>query len=494
MLLHIEKLIYGGDGLARLPADAHGRGKTAFVPFVIPDEQVEASPVETRPGFVRASLDKVLTASPERVEPACLYFGRCGGCHYQHINYDAQLRYKAEILRETLRRTAKLELMQEIEIHASKPWNYRNRTRMSVRHAPDFALGYFHHNSHDVLPVESCPISSPLINQAIASVWKLGREGAVPGSVHGLQFFANHDDTKLLVEAYVRPDESTSGRAGLQARVRGRDSALPPPLKSRTSAAKEISFQAGDAGLKARSTRTNQPWNVPKQLQPFASALHRELPPVVGVVVFPASALEDEAQQRAPLAAFRPEKSQAIGDGSLLYHAVGHDYQVSGGSFFQTNRFLTDTLVQIVIADRTGRGALDLYAGAGFFAAQLARNFDTVLAVESSPHSLADLRRNVPSNVKCVRSTTEHFLTERGPKLAPDLVVVDPPRAGLGETVARALGRMTVPRVTYVSCDPATLSRDLRVLLEFNFRVEQAHLVDMFPQTFHMETVLHLAR
>jgi len=177
-----------------------------------------------------------------------------------------------------------------------------------------------------------------------------------------------------------------------------------------------------------------------------------------------------------------------------MYHAVGHDYRVSGGSFFQTNRFLIDKLVQTVIADRKGRGALDLYAGAGLFTAQLARNFDTVLAVESSPHSFADLRHNVPPNVKCVRATTENFLAERAAKLAPDLVVIDPPRAGLGEKTARALGRMAAPRVTYVSCDPATLSRDLRILLEFNFRVEQVHLVDMFPQTFHMETVVHLAR
>ena len=88
--------------------------------------------------------------------------------------------YKAEILRETLRRTAKLELQHEIQLHPSTPWNYRNRTRMHVRHTPEFALGYYRHNSHDVLPVESCPISSPLINQAIAAVWMLGREGAVP--------------------------------------------------------------------------------------------------------------------------------------------------------------------------------------------------------------------------------------------------------------------------------------------------------------------------
>ena len=462
MILQIEKLVYGGDGLTRLPADEHGQGKAVFVPFVIPGETVEGSPVETRPGFVRARLDRVLTPSPERIAPGCPYFERCGGCHYQHISYDAQLRYKAEILRETVRRTAKLALAQEIQVHPSPPWNYRNRTRMQVRHAPDFSLGYYRHNSHDVLPVESCPISSPLINQAIAAMWKLGRDGAVPQSVHGLQFFANDDDTKLLVEAYVRPDGPNSH-----------------PSKS---------------GLGGAPAVSAPPVSAAKECQPFAAALKAALPQVVGVVVFPTSAVDDESQQRAPLTAIHPEASQAIGDGSLMYHTVGHAYRVSGGSFFQTNRFLTDTLVQIVIANRKGRGALDLYAGAGLFTAQLARNFDTVVAVESSPHSFDDLRHNVPSNVKCVRSTTENFLAERASKLAPDLVVVDPPRAGLGEKTARALGRMTVPRVTYVSCDPATLSRDLRILLEFNFRVEQAHLVDMFPQTFHMETVLHLAR
>ena len=179
MQLEIEKLVYGGDGLARLPADEHGRGKTVFLPFVLPGEQIEASVVESRPGFVRAKLDKVITPSPERVDPGCSYFGDCGGCHYQHIDYAAQLRYKAEILRETLRRTAKFELQHEIELHSAEPWGYRNRTRMHVRHQPQFALGYFRHNSHDLLPVESCPISSPLINQAIAEVWTLGRDGAL---------------------------------------------------------------------------------------------------------------------------------------------------------------------------------------------------------------------------------------------------------------------------------------------------------------------------
>ena len=131
--IEIEKLIYGGDGLARMPADAQGRGKTVFVPFVLPGEQVEVSVIESRSGFARAQLEKVLTPSPDRVEPDCPYFGSCGGCHYQHMSYEAQLPQKAEILRETLRRTAKLELEYEIQLHPSPPWNYRNRTdRKSV--------------------------------------------------------------------------------------------------------------------------------------------------------------------------------------------------------------------------------------------------------------------------------------------------------------------------------------------------------------------------
>jgi len=449
MQIQIEKLIYGGDGLARLPADDQGRGKTVFVPFVLPAEQVEATVVESRPGFARAQMDKVLTPSSERTEPQCPYFTRCGGCHYQHIGYDAQLRYKVEILRETLRRTAKLELEREIQVHSAEPWAYRNRTRLRVRHEPNFALGYNRPNSHDVLEVETCPISSPLINRAIAAVWKLGREGAVPESLHGLQFFAGHDDARLLVEAYVRPD------SGL-----------------------------GKGSVDAAAV----------ECQPFAAALHEALPQVAGVVVFATSAVENESRQRAPLTSIHPETGHAIGGDSLIYHTVGHDYRVSAGSFFQTNRYLIDKLAQIVVGSQTGRAALDLYAGAGLFSAQLARNFDTVLAVESSPHSFADLRHNAPPNVKCIRATTETFLAERAAKLALDMVVVDPPRAGLGEKIATALGRMTAPHVTYVACDPATLSRDLQTLLKFGYRVEQAHLVDMFPQTFHMETVLHLAR
>ncbi len=438
--LHIEKLVYGGDGLARLPADDKGPGKTVFLPFVVPGEIVEATLTEARPGFARARPNQIITPSAERIPPDCPYFESCGGCQYQHIAYDAQLHYKAEILRETLRRTAKLELQSQISIHRGEPWHYRNRTRMHVQQAPKFQLGYHRYGSHQMLPVEQCPISSPLINQAIAAVSALGNDGKLPQSVHGIQFFANHDDQQMLIELYVRPADSAN------------------------------------------------------ECQPFAAELHQLLPPIASIVVFATSPVEDDSRQFAPLSSVHSEPGQAIGASSLQYRVADHEFRVSAGSFFQTNRFLVEELARVAVADHKGRAALDLYAGAGLFSLALALRFDQVLAVEAAPHSFADLRHNASPNVKPIRATTEAFLTERGPKLAPDFVIVDPPRAGLGEKTARALGRMSVPRVTYVSCDPATLARDLRLLLESGFRVEQAHLVDLFPQTAHMETVLHLAR
>lgn len=440
MHLQIEKLVYGGDGLARLSADDKGPGKTVFLPFVISGEKVEASIAETKPGFVRAKLNQVLTASKERIEPGCPYFGRCGGCQYQHIEYAAQLRYKSEILRETLRRTAKLELQSEIQVHSSEPWHYRNRTRMHLLHTPKFQLGYRRYGSHQVLPVEECPISSPLINEAIRAAWKLGEAGSVPQSAHGIQFFADHDDQRMLVELYVRP------------------------------------------GTTARDC------------QPLAAALHDAVPTISGVAVFASSANEDDSRQFAPLTSVHAEPVQAIGSDFLNYTVGEHDFRVRAGSFFQTNRFLIGALVRAAIPELTGRAAIDLYAGVGLFASSLSSRFDQVLAVEASPHSAADLRQNAPPNVKPIRAATEAFLSERGPKLAPDFVIVDPPRAGLGEKTARALGRMSVARVTYVSCDPATLARDLRVLLESGFKVLEGHQIDLFPQTAHMETILHLGR
>jgi 23S rRNA (uracil1939-C5)-methyltransferase len=182
-----------------------------------------------------------------------------------------------------------------------------------------------------------------------------------------------------------------------------------------------------------------------------------------------------------------------LGSGLLTYNVNGQAYEVSAGAFFQSNRNLIPTLVEIVTKGRKGAAALDLYAGGGLFSLPLAAQFERVVAVESSPASFGDLRRNLPPHAKAVRSTAEAYLQDAGKKFRPELIVVDPPRTGLGTKAARRLAECHAPRITYVSCDPATLARDLAILSDAGYRVEEAHLVDLFPQTYHLETVLQLA-
>ncbi len=436
MLLTIDKLIYGGNGLARLPADEKGPGKAVFLPFVLEGERVEAGITEQKPGFARARAERILEASPHRIEPGCPYFGQCGGCHYQHAGYEHQLQIKSAILRETFRRVAKLDLKQEIQVHASPPWNYRNRTRLRLRTSP-FMLGYNRLGSSELLAVEQCPISSSLINRAIAALWELGRADKASADVTEIEFFANAEDTQLLAELTVR---ETGWR-------RGRKSDL---------------------------------------LQ-FVRALRTALPEITGVAVFHATAQGALERENIPA-----ELQQTFGADHLLYSTAAANYQVSAGSFFQTNRFLTDKLVELVTEGRSGDYALDLYAGTGLFSAVLAKIFREVGAVESAPLSFHDLKQNCPANVHGFGEPVQRFLESIGRPF--DLAVVDPPRAGLGDKVARVLLAAGAPRITYVSCDPATMARDLTVLMESGYRIEEIHLVDLFPQTFHIESVLQLVR
>jgi 23S rRNA (uracil1939-C5)-methyltransferase len=344
LLLTIEKLIYGGDGLARLPADlptvdvpagdpskagprrrkdneeVRGRGKAAFVPFVLAGEKIEASIIEQKPGFARATVDAVLEPSPYRTQPGCPYFARCGGCHYQHASYEHQLDIKKEILRESLRRTAKLELPFDIEVHPSPPWNYRNRSRLQVRVGPAFVAGYFKLASHELLAVEECPISSPLINRGITALWQSGRGGKVPEGVREVEFFASADDTQLLVGVHC--------------------------------------------GGSARRSPVRE----------WAEEFRAALPQIAGVVTF-----------REPNPGDRKAAAQQIlatvGAGHLNYQTQRAAYRVSAGSFFQTNRYLTDELVKIVTAGQSGQVALDLYAGAGLFSTALACDFHHTISV-----------------------------------------------------------------------------------------------------------------
>jgi len=407
---------------------------TVFLPFVLPGEKIEADIRQEKPGFARGSVTQVIEASPDRVEARCRYFRQCGGCHYQHIAYERQLEFKAGILRETLQRIAKIELKPEIQLHASPAWNYRNRTRLQVRTTPEFELGYFQFASHKFLPVRECPISSPSLNRVLARLLEL-RGLDCPTSVEEIELFADAEDERLLAWAFCQRDVDVKG------------------------------------------------------LLRWAEAIARELPEITGVTFFSSRRRgeEDDAPADTKILA-------QSGATALRYQTKDHEYQVSAGSFFQVNRFLIDELISVVTDKAKGEVALDLYAGVGLFSAVLAQTFHHILGVEASQTAHSDFVQNVPANVKVAGARTEVYLRNRLVRKRPDLVVLDPPRTGAGKAVIGSLVELGAPLVRYVSCDPSTLARDLAPLLAAGYHIEEAHLFDLFPETFHIESVMLLSR
>jgi 23S rRNA (uracil1939-C5)-methyltransferase len=431
MKLRIEKAVYGGDGLARIPADETASGgKTVFVPGTLPGELIEAGIATDRRSFSTGELDAILEPSPERVVPGCEYVPRCGGCQYQHASFPFQLQMKLDILKETLAR-AHVPVPAEIGSLTGPPWGYRNRIRLHVMKRAGIALGYRRRGSHDLLPVTHCPIAAPLLEQAIAAVTRIGAEAGIETLCDEVEFFTNSEQDQLLVSLWP------GSRAHRQ----------PAHLRE-------------------------------KALEAFAEQLHAQLPVLTGVGLF----VEGEMMH--------------WGERSLTYTVSGHRYQASLGGFFQVNRFLLPELLRVAVEKRSGRLAWDLYSGVGLFARAL--DFENVTAVESAGFSADDLKHNLAGKAhRVVRSSTLDFLRSqtRGPARAkPELILLDPPRSGLGKEICTHLASIAAPAIVYISCDPATLARDLQSLLQFEYSVQTIHLVDLFPQTFHMETVTFIKR
>jgi len=185
----------------------------------------------------------------------------------------------------------------------------------------------------------------------------------------------------------------------------------------------------------------------------------------------------------------------AWGEDALSCVVGGRSYRVSRGAFFQVNRFLAQELVEIVAQSRKGELVWDLYAGVGLFSLALAENFDRVVAVETASPAVRDLQHNLAragEQHRAIENTTLEFLKRTASpssKRPPELIVLDPPRAGLGMEVCKLLAQVGAQEIVYVSCDPVTLSRDLAALIESGYQLQPMHMIDLFPQTFHMETV-----
>jgi 23S rRNA (uracil1939-C5)-methyltransferase len=427
MEVRIEKLVYGGDGLA------HHDGHTVFVPLVLPGELVRIESSARKKKFIRGRLEHVVEPSPERVPAPCPHFGRCGGCQYQHMPYEAQLRYKADILRETLGRIGRIQWTGAIETQASPPFGYRNRAQWKLRTNQEGAagsagIGYFEMGSTKLCAVTECTILSPRLADTFSRLRELVSQGKVLSAIDEIEAFADSSDEKILL--------NLSGE------------------------------------------------RLAESPESIAAALRESLPNLESILI----------QER------RADTFHLAGPGYLTYDAGGAPYRVGHLSFFQINRFLVDPLIDAVIGKERGRLALDLFAGVGLFTVALTKQFERVIGVESNLAAAKDLENNLKqsggASVSSRNVTAEGFLSRWHE--TPDLVVVDPPRAGVETEALSHLKKILPARIRYVSCDPATLARDLAQLVGTNgagpYDIESMNLFDIFPQTYHMEVLVRLRR
>jgi 23S rRNA (uracil1939-C5)-methyltransferase len=425
----IEKLVYGGDGLA------HADGNTVFVPYVLPGEEVRAGAKTKKKKLIWAELLEVATPSKERVTAKCPHFQKCGGCHYQHISAAEQVRLKKDILRETLSRLGRIDWQGEIQEHTAEPYGYRNRAQWGVRSGMPRALGYYLPESSIIVPIDECPVLSPGLARLFGRLQEMARAGRLAEGMLEIEAFADSADENFALN---------------------------------------VAFD-----------------KYPKPAAELAAGLRAALPQVASLLLL------DQKKNRFEL----------TGPGFLPHTAGGYEFKVSHLSFFQVNRFLIEDLLKTVTANAKGELALDLYSGVGFFTLPLAKAFQKVVSVDANLAATRDLYANAELAGVTVVSHNDHvedYLKKTNEK--PDFVVLDPPRAGLGAEAAAKLAQLGAPEIVYLSCDPSTLARDLAVLVGTSrkqveipsagtkYQITEMHLFDLFPQTFHIETLVRLRR
>jgi len=414
---------------------AHADGNTVFVPFVLPGEMVRASERSKKKKVIWTKLLEVTSAAKERIAAPCPHFQTCGGCHYQHIAADEQVRLKKEILRETLTRLGGISWEGAIQEHTAKSYGYRNRAQWAVRSGMPRALGYFLPESSIIVPIDECPVLSPRLAQTFARLQEMARSGALPTGILEIEAFADSADEKVALN---------------------------------------VAFE-----------------RFPKPAAELAAVLREAMPQVESLLLL------DQ----------KKDKFELTGPGYLEHQAGGFKFRVSHLSFFQVNRFLIGDLLNTVTAGAKGRLALDMYAGVGSFTLALARAFEKVVSVDANLAATRDLYANAEAAGVSVTTHNEHaedFLKKT--KERPEFVVLDPPRAGLGAETAARLAELGAAEIVYLSCDPSTLARDLAVLTSsprkpkeiagpsVRYELSEMHLFDLFPQTYHIETLVRLRR
>ncbi len=410
--LNIEKLVYGGYGIAR------HRGKVYLVRFASPRELVDAEILEEKRDYVEARVKRVVIPSGSRRDAPCPYYGVCGGCHLQHVEYSSQVAQKEGILLETLERIGEMKDVKLADsLYSGQEFGYRIRVQFKVRNGK---LGFFRWDEREVVDIDECPVAHRRINELIEPLKECAKYIKELQEVHVL--YSPLEDRFLL--KFI----------------------TPTPLEK---------------GL-------------------LESLKEEILPPeVVGV--------GDYSRLRTIL-----NRRFWIGTEYLFMKVGKWTYRVSADSFFQVNWTLWERFIEAVREGISFRKAVDLHCGVGFFTVPLSEQGNFIEGSDSNPHAVSDAEYNAKTNGRdnavFVRMDAYRHLKSRGGEVL-DLLVLDPPRSGLEKREIELIAKNKPERIVYVSCNPSTLARDIKQLARNGYELEKVRLVDMFPQTYHIESV-----
>ncbi len=441
--LIIDGLTAGGEGVAR------HRGFTIFVPRALPGDRVRAEIISLKPSYGRALLKELLSPAGDRVGPPCPFYEACGGCQLQQLSYESQLNHKRQWVIDALQRIGKLENVRVHEtLPMADPWHYRNKAQFPVGQvAGNIVAGPYRRRSHEIVPIDDCLIQHPISSRLIDSIQKFAVS-------RGLTAYDESTGKGLLRHILIR-----------------------------------FGFRTGEA--LAVLVTAAEPF---PEAGEFAEILLKEFPELVGVV--------RNINPRRTNVILGEKTLTLAGRDYLIDELGGLKFRISARSFYQVNPVQTEKLYEIALnyADLKGlETVIDAYSGLGTIALFLARRAKKVIGIEVNKDAIADARQNAVlnqiENVEFITGRAEMIMPRLYREgLRPDVIIVDPPRAGCAEPFLKAIAEMEPSRVIYVSCNPATLARDLAYLDRRGFRVREVQPVDMFPHTGHVETVALIYR
>jgi len=451
------------------------------------------------------NIDENLSSGAEpfgHVNPLCPHFGSCGGCQLQHIAYPAQLTFKATRLRMLLEATGLA--VPELHLHPSPPFAYRNRIRLTLAKVDDQLRGGYIRSlaNHGIGCPTACP--EPALSLPEESGFSdLDVQGGAEFNANPIPLglpFLPIDECPIAAPILWRATKAILALANESFTTRPRAALQMPEQLELFTTFDESRLQLS---FYFRTRATSDSARLPAAFNTFCEGLRARIPELAGAGAYLLPTASTQRSRRAE----QPRPGPDWGSPGLNYSVPDPDsstvsttYWVPRGAFFQVNRFLLPELLALVCSDpptthRTGHLAWDLYAGVGLFSRALAARFAQVTAVENAEPAATALVSTTLPTFRAVKSTTLNFLRaavlERD---RPKLIVLDPPRSGAGPEVCKLLARIAAPTLVYVSCSPQTLPRELNILTTSGYTLTELHLLDLFPQTSHIEAVAILHR